>query len=87
MKMFFDKLGSENWRIRRRYVTLILLYCGGYVLYLGVWGRENSLSEAIATALIVLAGAVINGYIFGVVVDDKNQGLPPPPNDPGRPLE
>lgn len=71
--MFFDRIGSISWRVRRRIVVLTLVYCGAYVGYLGVWGRDITLSETIANGLILLAGSVIGSYVFGVVWDDKNR--------------
>lgn len=71
--VFFDKVGSVTWRVRRRLVVLTLLYCAAMVAYIVVWGRPIPLSEAVASALILLAGSTLSSYLFGVVWDDKNK--------------
>ena len=71
--MFFDRFGSDNWKIRRRLVILTIAYCAGYVLYLGVWGGDTELSRSIANGLILLAGSTLGSYVFGVTWDDKNK--------------
>lgn len=78
--MFFDNLGSDDWRIRRRIVILLLLWSVGLVTWIAILGQPDSLREAIATALILLIGSLVGSYVFGVVWDSKNQ-------QPGTKLE
>lgn len=71
--MFYDKLGSDDWRIRRRIVILVLLWCAAIVTYLAIRGEPDTLREAIATALILLMGSVIGSYVFGVIWENKGK--------------
>lgn len=80
--MFLDKLGSDNWRIRRRIVILTLVYCALVVAGSLIWGEDNELFRAAVNGAYLLAGASINGYVFGVVIDDKNQQNAPPQDPP-----
>lgn len=71
--MFFDRLGSDDWRIRRRIVILLLIWCVGLVTYIAIFGQPDSLREAIATALILLIGSLVGSYVFGVIWDSKTK--------------
>lgn len=71
--MFFDKLGSDDWRIRRRIVILLLLWCVAMVTYIAIKGPPDQLREAIATALILLIGSLVGSYVFGVIWDNKTK--------------
>lgn len=71
--MFFDKIGSDDWRIRRRIVILTLLYCALIVAYALIWGTDNELFRSAVNGAFLLAGATVNGFVFGVVIDDKNK--------------
>lgn len=71
--MFFDKLGSDDWRIRRRIVILLLIWCVGMVTYIAIFGPPDQLREAIATALILLIGSLVGSYVFGVIWDSKTK--------------
>lgn len=62
---------KPSWKIRRRVVAATLLYCAITVGYLVYNGEDTKLNEAIATALILLAGSTIGSYVFGAVWDDK----------------
>lgn len=63
---------KTSWRIRRRVVALTLLFCAGEILYLTGWGKDTDLASTIANGILILAGSVIGGYVFGAVWDDKN---------------
>jgi len=71
--MFFDKIGSDDWRIRRRIVILLLVWCVAMVSYIAIMGPPDQLREAIATALILLIGSLVGSYVFGVIWDGKNK--------------
>lgn len=64
---------KPSWKIRRRIIVSTLLFCGITVGYLTLHGTDTALNQSIANGLILLAGAVINGYVFGVVLDDKKR--------------
>lgn len=74
--MFFDKWGSDSWKIRRRFVTLTLAYCALAVAYLIAFGPDDELRRAAMNGLILLAGTTLQGYVFGVIFD-KTQAAPP----------
>lgn len=61
-----------TWRIRRRIVIATLLFCAAETVYLTGWATDTELARTIANGIIILAGSVIGGYVFGAVWDDKN---------------
>lgn len=71
--MFFDKFGSDDWRIRRRIIILLLIWCVGLVSYLSIWGQSDTLREATVTSLIILIGSIVGSYVFGVIWDGKGK--------------
>lgn len=71
--MFFDKKGSRDWDVRRRIVIMTLLYCALVVAYALVWGQDNELYRAAVNGAYLLAGATIQGYVFGVIWDGKGK--------------
>lgn len=64
---------DAGWAIRRRIIVSVLAWACSLVTYLAIWGKPTSLSEAIATGLILLIGSVIGSYVFGAAWDDKNK--------------
>lgn len=66
-------LTRSTWAIRRRIIIGTLLWAATLVTWLAVWGRPTSLSEAIATNLLLLMGGVIGSYVFGAVWDDQSR--------------
>ncbi|MGR9384925.1 hypothetical protein [Rhizobium leguminosarum] len=68
-----DLLARSSWAIRRRIIIATLIWCAMLVTYLAIWGRPTSLSEAIATNLLLLMGGVIGSYVFGAVWDDQSR--------------
>ena len=71
--MFFDKLGSDDWRIRRRIIVLLLIWCVGLVTWIAIMGPPDQLREAIATSGMILIGSMVGSYVFGVIWDDKGK--------------
>lgn len=69
---FTPDIGRSEWKLRRRVVAGTLFFCGGSVLYLMIFGPDDNLRTAIANGLVLLAGSVVTGYVFGAVWDDKN---------------
>lgn len=63
----------SSWTIRRRIIIAVLLWCGGMVTYLSVFGRPISLSETTVNGCLLLMASVIGSYVFGAVWDDKGQ--------------
>lgn len=68
-----DLISRSSWAIRRRIIIATLIWCASLVTYLAVWGKPTSLSEAIATNLLLLMGGVIGSYVFGAVWDDQSR--------------
>ena len=66
-------MSTASWTVRRRIIVAVLTWACSLVTYLAIWGRPTSLSEAIATGLILLIGSVIGSYVFGAAWDDKNK--------------
>jgi hypothetical protein len=59
------------WKIRRRIVSLTLLFSACSITYLMVHAEDTELHQSIANGLILLSGSVISSYIFGATWDDK----------------
>ncbi|MDF2620744.1 MAG: hypothetical protein K0S00_3403 [Xanthobacteraceae bacterium] len=64
---------TAPWNIRRRYVLATMLFCGGLIAYLAVFGADTELNRVIVTNLSLVAGGTLGSYIFGATWDDKNQ--------------
>lgn len=71
--MFFDKWGSDDWRIRRRIIILTLLWAAGLSSYLAVVGPSDQLREATVTSAFLLIGSIIGSYVFGVIWEQKGK--------------
>lgn len=65
--------GKPCWRVRRRIIIGILLFCGLTVGYMVLKGEDTELNRTIASSLILLAGSTVGSYVFGAVWDDKNR--------------
>ncbi|MBA4774292.1 MAG: hypothetical protein H2044_01380 [Rhizobiales bacterium] len=68
-----DHKASPDWSVRRRIIILSLIWCAALVTYLAIWGKPTSLSEAIATGLILLFGSIVGSYVFGAVWEKNTQ--------------
>lgn len=63
-------IDRPSWRIRRRVVIAVLLFCAIETIYLTGWGNSDELRSTIANGVIFLAGSVVMAYVFGVVWND-----------------
>lgn len=64
---------ERSWRYRRIAIYGQAVMINIAVAYILIWGDDNRLHQDIAQALILLLGALLNGYIFGAVWDDRNK--------------
>lgn len=64
---------ERSWFYRRWTAIGVLVWCGLLVTFLAVFGKPDSLREAIATGALLLMGSVIGAYIFGSAWDDRNK--------------
>jgi len=64
---------NKAWETRKRIVIGTLLYCAATIAYIVYQGADTKLNESVTSSLILLAGAVINGFIFGRVVDSHSE--------------
>lgn len=65
---------ERSWLWRRWAVFSSLAVCDLGILYLMIWGSDDRLRQDIANGLILLVGAIVNGYVFGGIWDDRNKG-------------
>lgn len=65
--------GGPSWRIRRRIVVSVLLYCSLIIGYMVLKGEDTELNQTISNGLIFLAGSTVSSYVFGAVWEDKNK--------------
>lgn len=64
--------GKAKWEVRRKIIIYTLLFCAVCVLYIMGFGADNALNATIVTGCFSMATMVVSGYIFGAVIDDKN---------------
>lgn len=64
---------ERSWLWRRWAVFSTLAVCDAVILYLMVYGADTRLNEDIANGVILLLGAIVNGYVFGGIWDDRNK--------------
>lgn len=67
-------LTERSWLWRRWAVFSSLAVCDVGLIYLMIWGSDDRLRQDIANGLILLIGAIVNGYVFGGIWDDRNKG-------------
>lgn len=65
---------ERSWLWRRWAVFSSLAVCDLGIIYLMIWGSDDRLRQDIANGLILLVGAIVNGYVFGGIWDDRNKG-------------
>lgn len=63
---------KPSWKLRRRIIHSVLIFCAFCVLWIMIRDQEGSVSEMIVISCFGLAGSIIASYIFGAVWDDKN---------------
>lgn len=69
--MASNAFNRSSWKIRRRIIIAVLIWCGVMVTYLSILGRPIQLSETAVNGLLLLMASVIGSYVFGAVWDDK----------------
>ena len=70
-RLMASAFNRSSWKIRRRIIVIVLLWCGAMVTYLSILGRPIQLSETAVNGLLLLMASVIGSYVFGAVWDDK----------------
>lgn len=65
---------ERSWLWRRWAVFSSLAVSDIAILYLMVFGADTRLNQDIANGVILLIGAIVNGYVFGGIWDDRNKG-------------
>ena len=59
------------WGVRRRIITLTLIFCAFVVAYITFKGIDSRTAETIVQSAFALAGAVICSYCFSAVWEDR----------------
>ena len=65
-----QKFGS--WRMRRRVMTLALLFCAGVISYSLFMGLDTALANSAVNASFLMSGSIILGYLGFATQDDRN---------------
>ena len=65
---------ERSWYWRRWAVFSSLAVCDVVILYLTIWGADNRLTQDMANGVLLLIAALVNGYVFGGVFDDRFKG-------------
>ena len=65
---------ERAWFWRRWAVFSSLAICDALLIYLTVFGPDTRLNQDIANGALLLIAAIVNGYVFGGVVDDRFKG-------------
>lgn len=69
-----NKLIERSWLWRRWAVFSSLGVCDIAIFWLMIFGPDTALNRDIANGVILLMGAIVNGYVFGGIWDDRNKG-------------
>ena len=67
------KIGRDSWIIRRRIITLTLIFCASMATIILFKDSGSETESALVYSLFGLASAVIGSYIFGATWDDINR--------------
>ncbi len=67
------RLIERSWFWRRLGVFSSLAICDFCVLYLTIFGGDTRLNESIVNGAYLTMAALVNGYIFGGLLDDRNK--------------
>ncbi len=65
---------ERSWFWRRWAVFSSLVVCDVVILYLTLFGADTRLNQDIANGALLLIAALVNGYVFGGLLDDRNKG-------------
>ncbi|WFS01577.1 hypothetical protein [Rhizobium tumorigenes] len=65
---------ERSWLWRRWAVFSSLGVCDIAILYLMIFGTDTALQRDIINSAFLLIAAVVNGYVFGGILDDRNKG-------------
>lgn len=75
---------ERSWFWRRVAVFSTLIVCDLLLFWLVLFSEDTALNRDIANGAFLLLAAVVNGYVFGAVWDDKIKGSErQPPQDGG----
>jgi hypothetical protein len=64
---------ERSWLWRRLAVFSSLAVCDISILYLVIYGVDTRLNETLANGVLLLMAAIVNGYVFAGMLDDKNK--------------
>jgi len=64
---------ERSWILRRWAVFSSLAVCDTAIIYLMVFGNDTALSRDIIQIAFLTIMALVNGYVFGGIWDDKNK--------------
>jgi hypothetical protein len=67
------QLLDRSWRWRRWAVFSQLAICDAAIVYIVFLNSDSVLHRDAFGGLVLLIGAIINGYVFGAVLDDRNR--------------
>lgn len=65
---------ERSWLWRRWAVFSSLIVCDAVVIYLTLFGADTRLNQDIANGALLLIAALVNGYVFGGMLDDRFKG-------------
>lgn len=65
---------ERSWYWRRWAVFSSLAVCDAVVIYLTIMGPDTRLNQDIANGTLLLIAAIVNGYVFGGLLDDRFKG-------------
>jgi hypothetical protein len=65
---------ERSWLWRRWAVFSSLAVCDAVIIYLTIFGPDTRLNQDIANGTLLLIAAIVNGYVFGGLLDDRFKG-------------
>ena len=66
-------LAGDNWPLRRRWMTIALIWMAGNVQYLILFGADTAINQNVVITMVGAIVSIIFAYVFGAVWDDQNK--------------
>ncbi|TIT40202.1 MAG: hypothetical protein E5W76_17230 [Mesorhizobium sp.] len=64
---------SKPWNVRRKMAIAVIVWGCGLITYLALFGKPDSLREAIANSVALLVASTVGSFIFGATWDNASE--------------
>lgn len=59
-----------SWRMRRRFLFVVTLFCSLMIAYANIWGRDTRVSETTVEMAFIALIMITGAYVFGAAWQD-----------------